>query len=725
MDGLLVYIRYKVAVVTEGVCVLYLKNVCTLSHHAPSQVASQAEGLMNELFEDRGKVSDNSNQVSDSVRAYFHKIRKTLEHREKALLSTIHKYSDIKLTRLDIHYRTLEQHRTTILECISKIEQLIENDDNVGLLSQKQTLSEDLEVHEQSVITLVESLVEARKLSSQLMFRDDQIFSSSVSELGTLNESRKEPNSLFMSLRRVIVTEEEDPYLDVPLRFEDMEGGEHMRIDESKEKVEYEPQSKPNSGNIESKEQVNESNKDSEMNVYNVPRPLPTPLAKPHIPPRKSSIERRPVAPPRPQPTPDYKNIPSRPPKPAHLQPSTYDASKRKSVTMPRLTIDASKASNVGNRFTHKRQDSGDSDKSDYEPLPEIPTPSPRSVPPPLPPNHPSRDRENRPIPRPRRQLSGVTTPPPTPPKPRSKTLPPGASSRIIAQPPPQAEILKPVVVIDNKDLSWPYSHENVYPSGVCCCTELHDTLVVTDVFNHCVRLIDYKGKFIEKVGREGRSGGQFKEPSAVAVDHSGHIYVTERDNPRVQKFTSTGKYITKFGQKTLRGTQLSDPIAIAVTSNGLIAVSDWDKNQIFFFSNGGKIVNTIAKENSFLKLPAGIAFNRLGHLLVADRGNHCIWELTTGGDLVRKIGSCGSNPGQLYFPYGVVITDDDGIIVSESGNSRISIFSQTGDFIRCFGELGNEPGKFDHPRHLCLNSRKQLIVADEMNQRLQVFDNY
>ena len=55
-----------------GLCIL--SQECMLSHLALSQIASQAEGLMNELFEDRGKVSDNSNHVSDSVRAYFDKI---------------------------------------------------------------------------------------------------------------------------------------------------------------------------------------------------------------------------------------------------------------------------------------------------------------------------------------------------------------------------------------------------------------------------------------------------------------------------------------------------------------------------------------------------------------------------------------------------------------------------------------------------------------------------
>lgn len=669
---------------------------------------------MNELFEDKAKLSDNSRQVSDSVRTYFDKIRRLLEEREKALLSTVHKYSDIKLTRLDIHYQTLERHRATILEGIAKIEQLIESDDNVGLLSRKQSLSEDLEVHEQSIITLSELLTESRKVSSQLLFREEPAISSkfNVSEIGTLNECRKEPDSLFMSLRRVIVTEEEDPYLDVPLRFEDMEGGEHMRIDESKEQVEYEPETKPNSHNAtnQAKQGVNEENR---MSIHNVPRPLPAPPLKPHIPPRKSSIEtRRPVPPNRPQVS-SNGSIPGRPPKPDYLQHKNNSVSKLKSVTLP----------HIASKILSERvdDDNDDSDGSDYEPLLELPTPSPRSLPPPLPPNHPSKNSRSKPIPRPRRQMSGGVISPTLPPKPRSKTLPHGVKSPVI-HPPPQAELLKPILVIGNNELSWPYSHENVYPCGICCSTDIHDTLIVTDVFNHCVRLIDYKGKFIEKVGREGRSGGQFKEPSAVAVDQSGHMYVAERDNPRVQKFTATGKYITKFGQKTLWGTQLSDPIAIAATSNGQIVVSDWDKSQLFFFSNRGKIMNVIAKETCFLKFPAGIAFNKQGHLFVADRGNHCVWELTVNGDMVRKIGSHGSGPGQLNFPYGVAISNQDLIIVSESGNSRISIFSQSGDFVRCFGELGSEPGQFDHPRHLCLNSKGQLIVADEMNQRLQIF---
>lgn len=671
---------------------------------------------MSELFEEKNKVMENSSQVSGLVKAYFERIKKMLDEREKAMISTVHKYSGIKLTRLDIQYQMLRQHRATIHEGISKIERLIEDDDNVGLLSQKQTLSEDLDVHEQSIITLAESLTESQKFSSELLFREDQAVTSNIRDLGTLNDCRKESDSLVMTLRRVIVSKEEDPYLDVPLRFEDMDGGEHMRIDERKEQVEYEPDSKPHLIN-QSKQLINQIIDDDSTNVYNIPKPVQTPVVKPRVPPRKLSSEKeKPVLPPRPHTSPDHR-APPKPPKPAHLHSNSSKPPKQRSATLPQIN-----SPSFTNTLNHERLGNDDSDHSDYEPLPELPTPSPRSLPPPLPPNHPSNENKSKPIPRPRRQLSGGISSPPAPPKRKSRTMPPGVSSSTTTLS-PRAEILKPILVIGNEDLSWPYSHENIYPSAVCCSPEIQGMLVVTDVFNHCLRLIDYKGKFIEKIGREGRSGGQFKEPSAVAVDPNGHIFVTERDNPRVQKFSATGKYITKFGQKTLWGTQLSDPVAVTVASDGQLVVSDWDKSQVFFFSSGGKLLHVIPKENYFLKLPAGVAFNKKGHLLVADRGNHCIWELTTDGDIVGQIGSHGSMPGQLNFPYGVAVTEDDHIIVSESGNSRISVFTMTGEFVRCFGEQGKEPGKFDHPRHLCLSSRRQLIVADEMNQRLQVFE--
>ena len=37
-------------------------------------------------------------------------------------------------------------------------------------------------------------------------------------------------------------------------------------------------------------------------------------------------------------------------------------------------------------------------------------------------------------------------------------------------------------------------------------------------------------------------------QPSSIAVDNSGNVYVSEYGNHRVQKFSSTGAFITKWG---------------------------------------------------------------------------------------------------------------------------------------------------------------------------------
>lgn len=310
---------------------------------------------------------------------------------------------------------------------------------------------------------------------------------------------------------------------------------------------------------------------------------------------------------------------------------------------------------------------------------------------PPLPLNHP-----------PHRSSNDITEEIPLP-------LPQGAPS-----------IIDPVKVIANHQLCSPNSGEQVYPCGVCC-TGYYDNLIITDTFNHCLRLIDHTGEFLEKIGSEGKAGGQFMEPVAVAISKDNCIFVTERGNTRVQKFTSNGIQLLKFGQRVLYGHQFNDPWGVAVSpANGDVYVSDWDKNRVYIYEPNGKYVSSIGKEGFIkFKFPAGIAFDDQGRLLVADRGNHCIWSLTADGtQIMGKIGS-----GFLHFPYGVSTTSNGSIVVTESGKDRISVFSASGEFIRCFGRSGSEPGMFDHPRHICINQKGQIIVADEMNQRLQIFE--
>ena len=55
-------------------------------------------------------------------------------------------------------------------------------------------------------------------------------------------------------------------------------------------------------------------------------------------------------------------------------------------------------------------------------------------------------------------------------------------------------------------------------------------------------------------VGKKGNATGELREPRGVTIEQSsGHIYVAERYNSRIQIFSETGEYINQFGQQHLQ----------------------------------------------------------------------------------------------------------------------------------------------------------------------------
>ena len=80
--------------------------------------------------------------------------------------------------------------------------------------------------------------------------------------------------------------------------------------------------------------------------------------------------------------------------------------------------------------------------------------------------------------------------------------------------------------------------------------------------------------------GTSGSGDGQFNNPTAVAVDADGYVYVTDSGNYRVQKFTASGVYVTQWGSLgggNGRFDGLSGPLGVAKDGSGNILVTDWN----------------------------------------------------------------------------------------------------------------------------------------------------
>ena len=114
---------------------------------------------------------------------------------------------------------------------------------------------------------------------------------------------------------------------------------------------------------------------------------------------------------------------------------------------------------------------------------------------------------------------------------------------RQLGQMPPltEGEIQEPVCEISAKGLVGASRNMTPCPFGVALAND-NNTFLVADIKNHNICIVTTGGKFLDRFGSEGKGDGQFLEPTAVATDPTGNIYVAEKGSFRVQKFSSTGE---------------------------------------------------------------------------------------------------------------------------------------------------------------------------------------
>src|SRR5580704_14990184 len=81
-----------------------------------------------------------------------------------------------------------------------------------------------------------------------------------------------------------------------------------------------------------------------------------------------------------------------------------------------------------------------------------------------------------------------------------------------------------------------------------------------------------------------GQGPGQFWDPNGLTIDPSGHLWVADTENQRVQEFTSTGGYLGQIGTPAVSGNgngQFSQPNDLASDSAGNVWVADTQNNRI------------------------------------------------------------------------------------------------------------------------------------------------
>src|ERR1700723_3866486 len=89
--------------------------------------------------------------------------------------------------------------------------------------------------------------------------------------------------------------------------------------------------------------------------------------------------------------------------------------------------------------------------------------------------------------------------------------------------------------------------------------------------------------KFIGEWGAAGNGPGQLQQPSGIATNSLGDIFIVDSGSAFISKFAPEGKPLLSFQEDCL-----NHPQSIAVDRDGTLYVTDPVRNSVFIFMSNG-----------------------------------------------------------------------------------------------------------------------------------------
>lgn len=289
------------------------------------------------------------------------------------------------------------------------------------------------------------------------------------------------------------------------------------------------------------------------------------------------------------------------------------------------------------------------------------------------------------------------------------------------------------------------------------CFDPVRKLIYVADYNNHCIRSISQAGT-VSTVAGNGSPGSKdgvgsestFNNPTGVAVDADGNLYIADRGNNRIRKWTKSNGNVTTLAGSTAgyedgpgATAKFNGPNGLTVDSYGVIYVTDGENQRIRSVRQDGTVATIAGNSapgnkdgkgvNAQFSTPFSIFADASDDLYIADRNNNKIRKIDLSNNVTTFAGNGASGyldapalSAQFRQPQGVCKDAKDNMYIADSENHVIRMINTVGDVVTFAGSVAGwqdgapETAKFNSPKSITIDDRGYIIIADTENNRIR-----